>query len=273
MLSDEDGGLVTTYSDGVPRISYALVDEQGRVLQQYDAERVYYSASTVKVGALIAALREVQGGRWSLDDACTVTHEFTSVAPDAGRFTMDSDQTDSGLGKPGDTVSRAAVLERMMTVSANCATNMLFEELGAENVAAAFADAGVTDTCMDRPYSDEAGLEAGVTNRASALGLARLMAALIRGDLLGPAWTAYAMQLMRGREEPVIAVVARQLEAESGRHVDVGSKGGEVSGIVHDVAFIEHAGSVRCLAVCTSGFSSGQGVAAIRAVTAAMLGL
>lgn len=270
-LDEEVGGLVTPYSDGIPMVSYALVDLNGRILRQYDAERVYYSASTVKIGVLVAALREVQSGAWKLDEKKTVTHEFASILPEAGRFVMEAEETDAGLGVPGDIVTRARVIERMVTVSANCATDMLFEELGPEKVATVFIEAGVPDTGMDRPYSDEAGLQAGVTNRASALGLARLMAAIVRGDLLDPEWTAYAMQLMRERENPVIGAVAAELAARDGTTVDFGSKGGGIDGIAHDFAFIERDGTTICLAVCTRAYTYEQGRALIKAVTAALL--
>lgn len=270
-LNEEIGGLVTPYSDGIPMISYALVDREGAVLRQYDAERVYYSASTVKVGVLVAGLREVQAGTWGLDDEMVVTHEFSSIIPEAGRFVMEEDETDPGLGVPGDVVTRAHVLNRMTTVSANCATDMLFEALGPQKVAKVFLDAGVPDTGMDRPYSDEAGLQAGVTNRASALGLARLMAALVRGDLLDPERTEYAKQLLRDRENPVISDVARNLAERDGATVDTGSKGGGIDGIAHDFAFIERDGETVCLAVCTRAYTYEQGRAAIRAITAALL--
>ncbi len=270
-LDGEAGGLVTPYSDGIPMISYAMVDRDGRILRAYDAERVYYSASTVKVGVLVAALREVQSGAWRLGDEKVVTHEFASIVPKAGRFVMEAEETDPGLGVPGDVVTRARVIERMITVSANCATNMLFEELGPEKVRAVSLDAGVPDTGMDRPYSDEAGLEAGVTNHASALGLARLMAALVRGELLEPQWTEYAKQLLRDREEPVIGEVAAELAARIGEPVDSGGKGGAVEGIAHDFAFVERNGETVCLAVCTRAYTDPQGTAAIRAVASALL--
>ena len=41
-------------------MAYALVDADGHVLRAFDAERVFYSAATVKLGVLIAALREVR---------------------------------------------------------------------------------------------------------------------------------------------------------------------------------------------------------------------
>lgn len=270
-LNEETGGFVTPYSDGVPMVSYAVVDRDGTILRQYDAERPYYSASTVKVGVLVAALREVQNGSWKLDEKKEVTHEFASILPEAGRFTMNADETDAGLGVPGDIVTRARVIERMVTVSANCATNMLFEELGAQKVAQVFLDAGVPDTGMDRPYSDDAGLKAGVTNRASALGLARLMASLVRGDLLDPEWTEYAKELLRQRENPRISAVAADLAAQTGDTVDTGSKGGGIDGIAHDFAFVELNGSMFCLGICTRAFTYEQGAAAIQAIASALL--
>lgn len=269
-VSERHGGLLTTYADGTPRVSYALIDRDGAVIKQLDAERVFYAASTVKIGVMIATLREIESGNWSLDDEITVTHEFASVAEGAERFVMEREATDPGLGTPGDVVRRGRVLDRMMSVSANCATNILFEELGAARVKRAFTDAGVYDTCMDRPYSDAAGLEAGISNRSSALGLARLVAALLRGELLDAQHTDYARRLMSNREDPVIAGLAQRLGSQE-HPVFIGSKGGEVSGIVHDVAFIERAGDVHILAVCTSGFTSGQGNAVVRTVAEALL--
>lgn len=270
-LNEETGGFVTPYSDGIPMVSYAMVDRDGTILRQYDAERPYYSASTVKVGVMIAALREVQSGAWKLDDEKEVTHEFASILPEAGRFVMRAEETDEGLGVPGDIVTRARVIERMITVSANCATNILFEELGAEKVAQVFLDAGVPDTGMDRPYSDAAGLEAGVTNRASALGLARLMASLVRGDLLDPEWTEYAKELLRQRENPRISAVATDIAARTGGTVDTGSKGGGIDGIAHDFAFVELNGTMYCLGICTRAYTYEQGAAAIQALASALL--
>lgn len=270
-IGEKAGDVVTPYSDGVPAISYALVNANGDALRQHDAERVYYSASTVKVGVMVAALREVQSGAWHLDDSMVVSHRFASICADAGQFTMEADETDPGLGLPGEAVTRARVLERMITVSANCATNMLFEALGPQKVADVFADAEVLDTGMGRPYSDVAGLEAGITNQASALGLARLMAALVRGDLLDQEWTSHAKQLLGDREAPVICEVVGELAAKDSTPVDMGSKGGSVDGIVHDFAFIERDGEMLCLAVCTRAFTKEQGIAVIRAITAALL--
>lgn len=270
-LDDEPSGIVSDYSDGTPVISYALVDADGAVLRERAATLPYYSASTVKVGVLVAALRKVQAGTWHLSDPLTVTHEYASIVPDAPRFVMEIEETDPGLGAPGDTVTLAHVLNRMTTVSANCATNMLFEALGADQVAAVSRDAGAPDTGMDRPYSDVAGLEAGITNRASALGLARLMAALVRGDLLDTEHTNIAKQLLREREEPVISAVTSAVGRQNAVVTDTGSKGGSVDGIAHDFAFIERDGTMQCLAVCTRGYTYEQGAAAISAVTAALL--
>ena len=270
-LDAEAGGISAEQSDGVPMISYALLDSSGTVLRQYDAERIYYSASTVKVGVLIAMLREVQNGTVSLDDEITVTHEFTSMDRAAGRFVMEEEETDPSLGKVGDIVTRAWVLNRMTTVSANCATNICFEELGAEKIAAVFADAAAPESGLGRPYSDAAGEAAGITNTASALGLARLMAALVRGDLLDPEWTRYAMQLLHDREDPVISTVANELASKRGESIYTGGKGGSVDGIKHDFAFIQSDSGTLCLAVCTRAYTIPQGAAAISAIAHALL--
>lgn len=269
-LEPGPGGIVSAYSDGVPTIAYALLDEHGTVIRSYDAERAFYSASTVKLGVLIAALREVQCNAWSLDDEWIVTHEFASIVPEAGRFVMEEEETDPGLGAPGDVVTLAWVLNRMTTVSANCATNMCFEALGTEKIAAVSLDAGAPDTRMGRPYSDYAGLTTGFRNSASPLGLAHLMAALVRGELLNSELTAYAMDLLNKRDDPVISTVATQLAEQHTIPIYTGGKGGSVDGIKHDVAFVQWCGKTLCLAVCTRAYSVPQGAAAISAIAHAL---
>ena len=265
-------GIISEYSDGNPRISFALVDSAGTPLRAYAAERVYYSASTVKLGVMVATLRHIQRGIWALSDEWLVSHEFASIVPGAQRFTIPLDETDPGCGTPGDTVTLGHLLDRMTSVSANCATNRLFEALGVEAVSAAFGDAGIYDTGMDRPYSDVSGLQAGITNRATALGLARFMAAITGGQLLDVAHTNAAVAYMRKCEEPLIGAVLAERAARSGIRLDHGSKGGTVEGIVHEVAFVERNGERLCLAICTRGYSEAQGSVAIRAIADAVLG-
>ena len=55
------------YSDGVPAIAYCLTAMDGTVLAQRDADLPFYSASTIKLGVLVAVIQAVERGALDLD--------------------------------------------------------------------------------------------------------------------------------------------------------------------------------------------------------------
>ncbi|MBP1325844.1 beta-lactamase class A [Leucobacter exalbidus] len=53
-LGEAPGGVISRYSDGVPTVSFALVDKTGAVLREHEAERTFYVAPATGVGRLVA---------------------------------------------------------------------------------------------------------------------------------------------------------------------------------------------------------------------------
>lgn len=266
------GGVESDYAHGDPQLSFAFLPA-GEEASFLRAETVYYSASTVKVGVLVAVLREIAAGNLRFDQHLTVTHTFESVAPGGGSFVMEDEETDPGMGEVGSWCTLEHALTRMITVSANCATNMLFALVGAEKIQQVFVDAGASDCAMRRPYSDSAGLVAGVTNSASAAGLARFWLALGEGRLLPAELTEYAIQLCARVTEPVLADGIRSAAMRAGispEQILIASKPGSVTGIEHDAALIRWGQKQAALAVCTSGMTEEEGHAAIRAAAEAI---
>jgi beta-lactamase class A len=257
-----------THSDGVPVIAYCVRRASGAVLAERLANEEFYAASTVKLAVLVAAARALEAGTVSLETSLPSADTFQSEAPDAPDFRIDPDDLDEGMPPPGTPMPLADVIERMIVVSSNEATNMVVELVGRDAANAALVDAGATSSSFGRKYSDLAAAKAlGGSHRATAGDLATLMSAIVTGKLVGPEWTAW-MTAMLGRQTD------RQLTAHVPDGVPCGSKSGWVDGIRHDVAFIGEPGpDALVVAVCTRGYEWPDAEEALKAIGALAISL
>ncbi len=253
-------GATGTDSDGVPIIAFCVRRAAGQVLAERLADEQFYAASTVKLAVLVAVARALEAGTVTLETPLTSTDTFRSEAPGAPDFRIDPDDVDEGMPAPGTPMPLADVVERMVVVSSNEATNMVVELLGRDVVNAALADAGATSSTFGRKYSDLAAAALGGSHRTTAGDLAALMSAVVTGALAGPQWTAW-MTAMLGRQQD------RQLTAHVPDGVPFGSKSGWVDGIRHDVAFVGEPGpDALVVAVCTRGYEAPDAEEALRAI-------
>ena len=141
-------GATGTHSDGVPIIAFCVRRAAGQVLAERLADEQFYAASTVKLAVLIAVARALEAGTVTLETALTSADTFRSEAPGAPDFRIDPGDVDEGMRAPGTPMPLADVVERMVVVSSNEATNMVVELLGRDVVNAALADAGADVECV-----------------------------------------------------------------------------------------------------------------------------
>jgi beta-lactamase class A len=92
----------------------------------YAADRRYHAASTMKVPVMVQVFRDRDAGLMSLDDSVPVTRTFASIV-DGSPYDLDvSDDSDSTLyARVGGRASIRELVELMITVSSNLATNIL----------------------------------------------------------------------------------------------------------------------------------------------------
>lgn len=266
--------LTSDYSDGVPTIAFYLTDMSGTVLAQRNADQLFYSASTIKLGVMVAAMQAVERGELSLEQPVVSTHTFTSGVGDGATFTFDPDDYDAGLPPEGSITTLHTVLERMITVSSNEATNLAIELLGFPAINASLVACGAENAFMDRLYGDMDALAAGLTHQVTARDLAKIMHTVLSGRAAGPALTAIMIGWLRAQEFPVIGKEAQVLLPGC----DWGSKSGWVTGIRHDVAFVAPASDAPALepapregyilAVCTRAYTEADADEVVHAITA-----
>ncbi|WP_041295454.1 serine hydrolase [Isoptericola variabilis] len=260
-------GVTGTHSDGIPVVAYQVARADGTVLASRGADEPFYAASTVKLAVLVAAARALESGRLALDRTVASRHTFTSQVPGAPDFRIEPDDLDEGMPPSGAPMRLAEVLERMVVVSSNEATNMVVDLVGLPEVNRALSDAGAHASEFGRLYCDLAAEATGASHRTTPADLVALMSAVVTGKLVGARWTAWATDLLGRQQDRLLTAVVPD-------GVRFGSKSGWVDGIRHDVAFVGEPGpDALVVAVCTRGYAEPDAVEAIRALGALAVSL
>jgi beta-lactamase class A len=253
-------GATGTHSDGVPIIAFCVRRASGPALAERHADEPFYAASTVKLAVLVAVARALEGGTVTLETPLTSTNTFRSQVQGAPDFRIDPDDIDEGLPPPGTPMALADVVERMVVVSSNEATNMATEVVGLGAVNAALVDAGALASSYGCMYSDFAAAAQGARRDTTAGDLAALMSAIVTGAVVGREWTRWMTEMLARQHD-------RLLTADVPDGVPFGSKSGWVDGIRHDVAFVGEPGpNALVMAVCTRGYDQADAEEAIRAI-------
>lgn len=249
-----------THSDGVPAVAYQVRRAGGEVLAERDADAPFYAASTVKLAVLVAAARALDAGELSLDEEVASTDTFRSQVPGEPDYRIEPDDLDPGMPPPGTFMPVGLVVERMIVVSSNEATNMVIDLVGLDACNRALDDVGAAGSVVGRKYSDLAAEARGDSHRTTPADLAALMSAVVTGQVAGPERTLWMIDLLARQTD-------RQLTSAVPEGVPFGSKSGWVDGIRHDVAFVGTPGpEALVVAVCTRGYDEGHAEEALRAL-------
>lgn len=232
--------------DGVVSVS---ARSGSHVVYEHDPDAQHYAASIMKLPVLAAAHRLAERGLLDLDRSVEVHDEFASVLP--GRtFAMDEteDSDPQTWAALGHAVRLGDLVERMVTVSGNLATNLVLERVGVDEVAAVLADAGCTErTALPRGIEDYPARDAGHDNLITAADLARVLVALAEGALAGPEASADCERTLRAQ------TYRDGIPAGLPAGLVIANKTGWVDGVNHDVALVRTAdGPPVALAVLVS---------------------
>jgi beta-lactamase class A len=207
-------------------------EDRPRVSVEPDAR--HYSASIMKLPILIAVHRLVERGALDLARPARVHDDFASQLP-GHTFTMDQeeDSDPATWAAMGTDVPLGELVERMVTVSGNLATNIVLDEVGTDEVAAVLADAGCSErTAIVRGIEDYPARDAGTDNLITADDMARLVVALAEGRLAGPAASEACERTLQAQE------YRNGIPAGLPDGLVIGNKTGWISSVNHDVALV-----------------------------------
>jgi len=238
--------IAQTPNQGVG-VYYRRLDRPDSLL--VDAGHRFHAASTMKVPVMIQVFRDADAGTLRLSDSLTVVNEFHSIV-DGSPYQLDkADDSDSSLYlRVGEKAAVRDLLELMITVSSNLATNILIDRLGAERANATAHTLGADSIRVLRGVEDGKAYRAGMNNTTTARDLGVLLAAI-----------AEHRAASRLACDSMLAILGRQhftegIPAGLPPGARVFHKTGWVGQVVyHDAAYVELPGGRRYVLVVTTG--------------------
>lgn len=209
------------------RTSLLVADlESGAVRHAFQPQVQVAAASTIKVPILLAALEEVRRGRLALE-------EMVPLPP--AQVLEDTQVFERGV----PAYSLWELLYWMIVESDNTATNAVLDLLGFDAVNAySREELGLAQTLCLRNMLDWGAVRAGRNNYTSAADQCRMYRLLCRGELLTPALTETALDMLRRQRS--MDIILRYIPDR----VDLAHKTGGLDYLDHDAGvFFQGEGS------------------------------
>ena len=260
------------------RVGIAAIDlANGREVAVHGDER-FPMASVVKIAVAATYLAEVDAGRRSLAKSITLDERIRSGSDGIGKL----------MPHPGVTLSAANLIELMLTVSDNTATDMLIADLGGTRAVQRWLGRNrVADVRIDReiarlvldnlglpilpgktaaqtlwasdPLTAEAraaavaGFDSDPRDTATPLAMARFLARIDKGEMLKAESRTFLLSVMTRAHTG-----ADRIPAGVPSGTPVAHKTGTLLGISNDVGIVTLPGNRRiAIAVFTRGMAEG----------------
>lgn len=201
----------------------------------FNERRMMHAASTMKVPVMIEVFRQAEKGKFRLDDSLLVKNEFKSIV-DGSPYGLDiGDDSDESMYRAiGKRMPIRLLVEQMITVSNNLATNILIELVDAKNVMATLHELGIRNMQVRRGVEDDKAYERGLNNQTDAFDMMLALQAVAEKRV--PQCGATACDSM-------LAILQRQrfrdgIPAGLPEGTLVGNKTGSITAIAHDCAIV-----------------------------------
>ncbi len=214
-----------------------------------DADARMHAASMMKVPVMIQIFRDAEAGLLGLDDSLTITATFRSIVDGSPYELSVPDDSDTTLYRRiGERESIRYLMDRMITVSSNLATNMLIEHVGAERAQRTMRELGADSIAVLRGVEDSKAFEAGRNNTTTARDLGIVLSAIAE-DRAASTASCRAMVEILARQE-----FNEGIPAGLPPGTRVAHKTGWITGIRHDGGIVYPPdGGAYVLVVLTRG--------------------
>jgi beta-lactamase class A len=219
-----------------------------------DEKEMLHAASTMKVPVMIEVFRLAEAGKLRLDDRRPLKNEFRSLV-DGSLFSLkEEDDSDKSIyALTGQEMSIRELVERMITLSSNFATNILVDLVQAKNVMATLQELGIRRMEVLRGVEDTLAFEKGLNNRTDAYDLMLVMEAIAEGKAASEASCQEMVRILLKQS------FRSGIPAGVPENVPVGNKTGSITGMEHDAAIVFPPGrKPYVLAVLTRGLKTGE---------------
>ncbi len=217
---------IATRLDGV--MSVAILDlTDGRILLR-NADRVFPAASSIKIAILLELYRQDQEARAGAKGKGKLDDSYTFDPKDL----VEDSQIMAGL-TPGVTrVTNRDLVQFMVAVSDNAATNVLIDRVGRDNVNATLRGLGLTKTMLRRKMMDIGAARRGDENIATPQEMARLLEMIYKGKALSKELTGELIKRLKTLKKD------SYLSYELPAGVELADKPGTLDGVRNDSGIV-----------------------------------
>lgn len=232
-----------------------------------NADHRFHAASTMKIAVMIQVFRDVDAGLLSLREHLPVRTSFRSIADSSEYLLSPADDSDSSLYREaGRTATVQRLVELMITVSSNLATNLLIERVGASRVHTTARSLGADSIEIRRGVEDGPAFRAGLNNTTTARDLGALLTALVEGRAATAASCSAMLRVLLDQR------FRDAIPAGLPRRTRIAHKTGTITAHHHDAAVVYLEGRPRyVLVVLTRGIEDQRSAAALIAELASLV--
>ena len=194
----------------------------GGCARMYNEMMPVVAASVIKIPIMVEAFRQFEAGEMNPRQTYRIKAE--DKMPSCGALNRMHD---------GLEVTLRDLVELMIVLSDNSATNILIDRLGIARVNATLEAEGLKVTRLRRKLFDKAGMEAGLSNHVCAREIGLLLERMYAGTLVSPQASAEMLEILRNQK-----LNGKMPFFLKPRGIACAHKTGEDDGITHDVGVV-----------------------------------
>lgn len=225
--------------DGV--MGVAILDlTDGRIFS-LNADRVFPTASSIKIAVLVELYRQDQDARSGAKGKATLDDTYTFDPKDL----VEDSRIMAGLTAGVTHVTNRDLAQFMIAVSDNAAANILIDRVGKDNVNAMFRGIRLSKTMLRRKMIDIAAARRGDENVATPEEMVRLLEAIYKEKVLNKEATAALIKQLSTLKQSYIPRLIPE-------DVQVANKPGELEAVRTDSGIVFAANRPFAVSVMTA---------------------
>lgn len=196
-------------------------------------KEMFHAASTMKTPVMVELFKQAEAGKFSLDDSILVKNEFRSIV-DSSRYKMDINEDSEGelYDLIGQKRTIRQLMDDMITMSSNLATNILIQKVGAQNVTQTMRSYGADSIKVLRGVEDIKAYERGLNNVTNAHDLMVLFEKIGQGKAVSKQASRQMIDILKMQH------FNEMIPARLPDEVEVAHKTGWITGVHHDSGLV-----------------------------------
>lgn len=219
-------------ADGRFALVYLDLNENGQHIYINEKEN-FHAASTMKTAIMIEVFRQAEQGKFNLDDSLLIKNEFKSIV-DSSIYSLNlSDDSGEDLYRfIGEKKTIKELVNEMIIVSSNLATNLLIDLVNPKNVMATMKILGANDIKIMRGVEDLKAFDLGMNNTTTAYDLMILLKKIFFREAASQKSCDEMINILLNQK--LNSIIPSLLPLD----VKVAHKTGSISGVVHDSGIV-----------------------------------